>query len=113
MPQAEPTFGSQIASLGFVDQGPSRWGGRVWSLEFNRFLTFTIHDFGKELVFSWVCALGELVLERGMQIGAGETTFQELYPRNDVRLPVNVESVRAEITRTLRLLRLDLGDPAL
>ena len=48
-----------------------------------------------------------------MQIGAGETSFQELYPRHDVRLAVDVDAVGAEISRTLGRLRLDLGDPTL
>lgn len=107
------TFEAAMEELGFVDQGSSRRGGRVWTLELNRFLTFTLHDFGNEVLLTWACVLGEFMLERGMQIGAGETTFQELYPRVDVRLPSDPAAVEREITRTLRQLRFDLGDPNL
>ncbi|MDP8960562.1 MAG: hypothetical protein M3N32_02930 [Actinomycetota bacterium] len=107
------TFEAGLEALGFVDQGSSRRGGRVWTLELNRFLTFTIHDFDKDVLLTWAFALGEFVIEQGMQIGAGETTFQELYPRADVRLPSDPAAVEGEIVRTLRQLRFDLGDPAL
>lgn len=106
-------FAEALTGLGFVHQGSTRRGGEQWSLEFNRFLTFTLSDLGDGLVFSWVFALGEYVIERGMQIGAGETSFQELYPQRDVRLTYDADAVRAEVTRTLRALAFDLGDPAL
>ena len=111
--ETEPTFEDELESLGFVRQGASRRGGDLWRLEFNRYLVFTVHDYGDDLLFTWAVAFGEFMLERGMQVGAGETTFQELYPRNDVRLPVDAEAVRAEITRTLGRLRFDLGAPDL
>lgn len=107
------TFEAALDALGFVNQGSSRRGGRVWTLELSRFLTFTIHDFGNDALLTWAFALGEFMIERGMQIGAGETTFQELYPRTDVRLPCDPAAVEGEITRTLRRLRFDLGDPDL
>ena len=108
-----PAFEDDLESLGFVDQGGSRRGGRQWSLRFNSYLTFIVHDFDDSLVLSWSFALGDYVLTRDMQIGAGETTFQELYPRHDVKLPVDAEAVGREITRVLTTLRLDLGDPSI
>lgn len=107
------TFEAALEALGFVDEGSSRRGGRVWRLELNRFMTFTLHDFGNDVLLTWAFALGEFMLERGMQIGAGETTFQELYPRADMRLPHDPSAVEGEIARTLRRLRFDLGDPDL
>lgn len=65
------------------------------------------------MVVSWAFELGEFLLTRGMQIGAGETSFQELYPQHDVRLPRDADAVRAEISRVLAELRFDLGDPSL
>lgn len=103
-------FASAMRETGFVDQGRTRRGGRQWSLEWNRYLTFDVHEFDDGIVFTWSFGLGEFVLERGMQIGAGETSFQELYPRNDVKLSRDEDAVRAEISRTLARLRLDLGD---
>lgn len=103
-------FASAMRETGFVDQGRTRRGGRQWSLEWNRHLTFDVHEFENGIVFTWSFDLGEFFLERDMQIGAGETSFQELYPRKDVKLAHDEQAVRAEISRTLGRLRLDLGD---
>jgi hypothetical protein len=108
-----PTFDDQLEELGFQAAGSSRRGGRLWSLPFNRFLTFTIHDYHDAVFLTWAFALGEFLEERGFVIGSGETSFHELFPRNDVRLPLDIEAVGGEITRVLATLRLDLGDPAL
>lgn len=103
-------FASAMQETGFADQGRTRRGGRQWSLEWNRYLTFHVHEFEDAIVFTWSFDLGEFFLDRGMQIGAGETSFQELYPRSDVKLAHDEEAVRTEISRTLGRLRLDLGD---
>lgn len=110
---SKPTFDDELEQLGFVAQGRSRRGGRMWVLPFNRFLEFTVHDYHDTLVFTWRFDLGEFVLERGWQIGAADTSFQELYPQRDVRLSVDIEAVEAEITRVLSTLRFDLADPSL
>lgn len=107
------TFEDQLEALGFRAQGASRRGGTMWVLEFNRFLTFTLHDYRDEVLLTWSFGLGEYLLGQGMQVGAGETSFQELYPQHDVKLPIDVEAVGAEITRVLSRLRFDFGDPAL
>lgn len=107
------TFDDELEHLGFRAQGSSRRGGRMWTLAFNRLLTFTLHDYEDTVVLTWSFALGEYALERGWQIGASETAGQELYPQRDVRLPVDAEAVRGEVTRVLASLRLDLADPAL
>lgn len=107
-------FAEDLAGLGFVVDGSGRRSGRTWSLDFNRHLTFMVHQFdADEVVLTWSFDLGEYFLERDMQIGAAETSFQELYPRHDVRVPADADAVRGEITRTLARLRLDLGDPNL
>ena len=113
MADAGTTFEDELEALGFRAQGGSRRGGRLWQLAYNSYLTFSVHDFDDELVFSWSFSLGEFLLTRGMQIGAAETTFQELYPRLDVKLPVDADAVRAEMQRVLRTLVFDLGDPTL
>ncbi len=107
------TFEDELEAIGFVAGGASRRGGRMWQLDFNRFLTFSLHDYGDDVVLTWTFLFGDFALERGWQVGAGETTFQELYPQRDVRLSVDVAAIRAEITRVLGTLRLDLGDPTL
>lgn len=107
------TFDDQLEQLGFRTQGSSRRGGRMWSLVFNRILSFTLHDYDDTVVLTWSCDLGAYALERGWQIGASETAGQELYPQRDVRLPLDAEAVRGEVTRVLASLRLDLADPAL
>lgn len=107
------TFDDELEQLGFRASGASRRGGRLWSLAFNRFLTFTLHDYHDAVVLTWGFALGEFLEERGFVLGSGETSFHELFPRTDVRLPLDIESVRAEITRVLGTLRFDLADPQL
>jgi hypothetical protein len=108
-----PTFDDELESLGFQPSGSSRRGGRLWTLSFNRFLTFTLHDYHDAVLLTWAFALGEFVEERGFTIGSGETSFHELFPRRDVRLPLDIDAVGGEITRVLARLRLDLGDPQL
>jgi hypothetical protein len=107
------TFDDELEALGFTLQGSSRRGGRMWVLPFNRFLLFTLHDYHDTVVLTWSFLLGEYVLERGWQVGASETSSAELYPQRDVRLPLDVDAVAAEVTRVLTTLRLDLGEPAL
>lgn len=109
----ERTFEDQLEELGFVEQGRSRRGGAQWALPFSRFLTFTLHDFREHVVLTWRFDLGEFMLARGWLIGAGDTSFQELYPQRDAKLPVEIAAVEAEITRILGTLRLDLADPSL
>lgn len=106
-------FTEALTGLGFRPQTPTRRGGRPWVLAFNSYLTFTVHEYADAAVVSWSVDLGELILDRGWQIGAGETSFQELYPQRDARVARDIDAVGAEITRVLASLRLDLGDPAL
>lgn len=107
------TFEAELAAMGFVDAGETRWGGQQWQLDQNRHLTFTVHRFPgeDEVVVTWRVELGDFFLERGMQIGAGETSFQELYPAVDVRVPATADDVAAEIVRTRQRLLLDLAAP--
>ena len=107
------TFEDELEALGFRAQNRTATGNVVWSLVFNSYLTFTLHDYGDSVLFSWVVALGEYFEDRGLKIGSGEASYHELYPANDVRLATEVGAIEAEITRTLRLLRLDLGAPGL
>jgi hypothetical protein len=105
---------AELSELGFVDQGETRMGGRQWALAWNRYLTFVIHhQGGDELVFTWVVELGEYFEELDMMLGAGETSMHELYPRYDVKLPIEADAVRAEVQRTLSRLDLQLNAPEL
>lgn len=103
------TFDDQLEELGFRAESRAGQRGQVWSLAFNRHLTFMLHDEGEHVVLTWSFRAGEYFLERGWQLGAGETTFQELYPQADVRIKADMAAVRAEITRVLQRMRLDLG----
>lgn len=107
------TFDDELEALGFRVAGSSKRGGRLWALPFNRFLTFTVHDYHDTVLLTWAFALGEYLEERGFVLGSGETSFHELFPRTDVRLPLDIDAVGGEITRVLSSLRLDLGDPGL
>ena len=106
-------FEEGLADLGFRLAGTSRRGGRMWELTFNRYLEFVLHDFHDHVVLTWALKLGEFMESRGFQLGSGEASYHELYPKHDVKLPIEVDSVRAELTRTLGLLRFDFADPSL
>jgi hypothetical protein len=107
------TFDDELEALGFRVQGSSRRGGRMWTLAFNRMLTFTLHDYDDAVVLTWTFAWGDYLLERGWQTSTTDPSAAELYPQHDVRLPLDVDAVRGEVTRVLATLRLDLGDPSL
>lgn len=85
----------------------------MWSLPFNRFLTFVLHDYQDAVVLSWSFALGDYLAERGWQSSLTDLSAAELYPQHDVKVPLDIESVGGELSRVLASLRLDLGDPAL
>jgi hypothetical protein len=107
------TFDDQLDALGFRVQGSSRRGGRMWLLPFNRFLSFVLHDYDDAVVLTWSVALGDYLLERGWQLGTTDTSTAEVYPQADVRLPLDIAAVEAEIRRVLGSWRLDLADPSL
>jgi hypothetical protein len=106
-------FEGDLLALGFRLQGASRRGGRMWSLAFNRFLTFVLHAYDDAVVLTWSFALGEYLEERSWRTSVTDASVIELYPRADVRIPAEIDAVGAEITRVLASLRLDLGDPSL
>ncbi len=106
-------YEDHLEALGFVLSGASRTGGRRWQLAFNSHLTFVLHDYQDSVVLSWSFALGDFAERRGWVLGSGENSFHDLYPQHDVRLPIDVAALEAEIRRVLTNLRVDLGDPAL
>jgi hypothetical protein len=109
----DETFDDALESLGFRLQGTSRRGGRMWTLQFNRVLAFTLHDYHDRIVLTWSVAFGEILEDRGWQASVTDMSVMEVYPRADVQLPLRIDAVEAEIRRVLASLRLDLGDPGL
>ena len=103
---------ADLEAIGFREVARSR-GHPTWLAGVNRFLEFQLQEEPDSVVVTWRFDLGEFMLSRGWQIGGAETSFQELYPQRDVRVPASVEAVEAEIRRTLGQLRLDLADPEL
>lgn len=106
------TLEQELTELGFRQVGTSR-GRPQWVANANRHLQFTLFLEDERILLTWRFGLGELVLERGWQIGGAESASQELYPQRDVRLPADADAVAAEIRRTMGQLQLDLGDPGL
>ncbi len=106
----EMDFADQLGMLGFRSQGMSRRGGRMWSLRFNRYLTFVLHHYGDSVVLTWSFALGEYLAGIGWRSSVTDTSVVEVYPEHDVRLPLEIEAVGGEINRVLAGLRLDLGE---
>lgn len=107
------TFEDGLEELGFTLTGSSRRGGRMWQLDFNRFLTFVLHDYHDSVVLSWSLDLGDFASERGWVLGTGETSFHQVYPATDVRVAAELAAVEAELRRVLGGLRVDFADPAL
>jgi len=107
------TFEDHLEGLGFVLTGASRRGGRMWQLDFNRYLTFVLHDYHDAVVLSWSLDLGSFASERGWVLGSGETSFHQVYPGADVRLAAQADAVDAELRRVLGSLRVDFADPGL
>lgn len=107
------SFVDELEALGFRAQGESRRGGRMWALPFNRFLTFVLHAYDDAALLTWSFDLGEFADERGWRSSVTDLTAAEIYPKHDVRLPLDVDAIGGEITRVLASLRIDLGDPQL
>lgn len=105
-------FVDELEGLGFREVSRSH-GRPVWVAGVNRFLQFQLQGEDDTVVLTWRFDLGEFMLARGWQIGGAETSFQELYPQRDVRLPATIAAVEAEIRRTLASMQLDLADPEL
>jgi hypothetical protein len=108
-----PTFDDQLEALGFRARSVTRRGGRRWDMEFNRVLTFMLHDYEDHVVLTWECAVGRLFAEREWRASSGEPGEIELFPAYDVKLPLDIAAISSEITRALLTLRLDLGAPDL
>lgn len=113
MNEAEQAFDRDLASFGFVQSERGR-RATVYSLAFNRHLTFTVHDdAGDSVMLSWAFGLGEYLEERGWRLSVTDTSAAELYPQRDVRVAREADAVRGEVTRVLATLRFDLGAPGL
>lgn len=107
-------FGTALDALGFQARQKDRRGVVQFARQPNRFLTEWVHDYGDECLFTWEFALGEYCEAVGWQLGAGETSFQILYPSFDVRIARDIDAVALEVQRLEQQLNgLDLADPAL
>lgn len=111
---ADGEFADALATLGYVVVQQDRRGTLQFARRANRFLTEWVHDDGAAALFTWEFDLGEFCASMGWQIGAGETSFQILYPRYDVRTARDGGAIAAEMERLeARLRRLDLAAPDL
>jgi hypothetical protein len=117
---ATASLEDDLVALGFRPTGVGR-RGRTWSLRYNRFLDFAVHEhppaeggagLGRLLV-SWSFAWGAYVLDRGWQLSVTDESTAELYPAGDVIVAPDAQAVRGEVMRVLSTLRLDLGAPDL
>jgi hypothetical protein len=115
----QTAYEDDLVALGFRPAGATR-RGQTWSLAYNRFLRFGLHEHPSaregepvRLLLSWSFAWGEFVLERGWQLSVTDESAAELYPAGDVVVPADAEAVRGEVLRVLRTLQLDLGSPDL
>lgn len=100
-------FEVEVARLGFHNCSKHNGrGGRLMTMEPNRFLTYTLHIYDDGTVlFSWEFAIGEYLQTRGLQLGTDETLSEYLFPRRDERGPQDPAWVRDVVERTEGLLR--------
>lgn len=97
---AADTFESDISALGFrlVEE---RRGVYHYSLQVNRYLSYWVH-WGRsksEVLFTWECAIGEYMADRGLQLGSNEALNSFLFPQHDARGPEDVSFVVQEMDR--------------
>jgi hypothetical protein len=95
-------FDEELDLLGFQLNQTKRDGTRLFTLERNRFLTYTLHlpaDPGPAL-FTWEFAIGEYMADYGFQLGASEPLNQFLFPRDDLEVPQDLAAVVKAMERT-------------
>jgi hypothetical protein len=100
------SFLEDLAVLGFREAG-GRGAVVQYALRANPFLTYWVHhDTAAEtLLFTWEHAIGEYVSSLDLQIGANEELNQFLFPKHDVRGPVDIRFVTDEMDRVEAILR--------
>lgn len=99
------TLESDLAALGYrlVEE---RKGVYQYALQVNRYLTYWVHwtPGAGEVLFTWECAIGEFMADRGLQLGSNEALNSFLFPQHDARGPEDVAFVVQEMDRAERIL---------
>lgn len=100
-------FEEDLGALGFRLVQQDKRGVRQYSQASGRYLTYWVHwnPYEAEVLFTWEVAIGELVHDHGMQIGADETLNIFLFPQFDAKGPAEIAFVAREIDRAEGALR--------
>jgi hypothetical protein len=104
-------FHSDLTDLGFRLIQEGRGGVLQYSARRSHYLTFWAHhDPTADMVlFTWELAIGELLDDQDMQLGANEPLNQFMFPKHDVRGPASADFIVAEMERIeAKLAGLDL-----
>lgn len=96
----QASFRDDLQALGYrlVEE---RRGVYQYALQSNRYLAFWVHwnPSAREVLFTWECAIGEYMAERGLQLGSNEALNSFLFPQADARGPEDIAFVVQEMDR--------------
>lgn len=100
------SFLDDLAVLGFREAGGRR-DVVQYALRASPHLTYWVHwdTDAESLLFTWEHAIGEYVSSLDLQIGANEELNQFLFPKHDVRGPVEITFVTEQMDRVEAVLR--------
>ncbi len=82
-------FAEALVRLGFAESAERVFRQpdvRLYTASPNAFVTYTVHAYPDgSAILTWEFALGDLLGERGIQIGSSEPLNQYMYPTTDLR----------------------------
>lgn len=91
-----------LTALGFRRAGSRR---EEWTKQATPYLVYSVHpDRDGSVLFTWELAIGELMGDAGLQIGANDPLNLFLFPQHDARGPATGAFVVSEMDRTERIL---------
>jgi hypothetical protein len=101
-------FAEALSRLGFTESAERafrRSDATLYTASPNAFMTYTVHAYADgTAIFTWELALGDLLAERGIQIGSSEPLNQYMYPAADLRGAQDGAWLVAAVERTEALL---------
>jgi hypothetical protein len=103
----EHPFHADLSALGFRVVQEDRRGVVQYSWKATRFLTYWVHwnPVDGDVLFTFELDIGDLMHERGMQIGANESLNTFLYPQFDAKGTADIGFVVREIDRIEAVLK--------
>lgn len=97
----DPGFHTDLTDLGFRLVQEGRGGVLQYSSRRSHYLTFWAHHdpSAGTVLFTWELAIGELLDDQDMQLGANEPLNQYMFPKHDTRGPATADFIVSEMER--------------